>query len=311
LEPDEAAASRPDDPAPFFRGYNEKHPQYERTDMNTSNSEAHAALADADMSAAAANAAGADVDTVTKDSACGCGCAHPPIEQAEACHELLFGRSASYRMFSRLFLKPLSQEEIEELAAMDLHLKALDLKDSEMLAQGFNDMGRGLRKRHTGTRQLLSTDYTMCFDGVEAVNEEVAVPYASIFLGEKALFNQEPRNAVYRLFCAENVTLKQNVNLPEDHLSFELEFLAVLSERADAAIAAGDIGEALRNLELSRDFICKHILTWLDLLSERALKILKTRFYRGVIEATRGYLELDLATLGDILEELGDGQQKD
>ena len=224
----------------------------------------------------------------------------------EAFGDVLKARGSSYRMFSRLFLKPLSDEDIEELVAMDLVSRVEDLEGTGLLADGFNDMGRGLRKRNTGTRQTLATDYTMCFDGVATFNEEVAVPYASVFLSEKALLNQEPRNEVFLLFCAEGISLKSSVKLPEDHLSFELEFLAVLSDRALAALEEGDLQEARRNLELSRRFINENILTWTGLLFERAEKLITTRFYRGVMKATQGYLELDLETISDILEDLGD-----
>ena len=220
--------------------------------------------------------------------------------------EVLRDRAAGYRMFSRLFLKPLTEEDIDLLESMQLIDRALELEGTGLLAEGFNDMGRGVRKRNTGTRQILATDFTMCFDGIDTVDEMVAVPYASIFLGEKALFNQEPRNEVYKLFRAEGITLKSTVRLPEDHLSFELEFLAVLSDRSEAACTGGDIAEAIRNLELARDFIQNHILSWINLFSERANKILKTRFYQGVIKATRGYLTLDLETIDALLESLSD-----
>jgi TorA maturation chaperone TorD len=224
------------------------------------------------------------------------------IPDKEIIIDVLAERNKSYRMLSRLYLKPLSEQEIDELAAVDFVAAAKALEDSELLAKGFNDMGRALTKRHTGTRQQLATDFTMCFDGVEALDGQVAVPYASVFLSEKALLNQEPRNEVYRLFRSESVSLRRGVNLPEDHLSVELEFLAVLSARASEALEAGDVDELDRDLELSRSFINEYILTWFPLFRDRALSILKTRFYRGVLEATEGYLQLDLTTIDGLLE---------
>lgn len=227
--------------------------------------------------------------------------------------DILTGRGNSYRMFSRLFFKPLTTEEIEDLAATDYITIAQSLKEDSpeepnLLAEGFNDMGRDLRKRHTGTRQLLSTDYTMCFDGVDVYEGQVAVPYASVFLGKEELLNQEPQHQVYRIFKSESLGLKSGVDLPEDHLSFELEFLGILSDRAAQALEQDNAQEAIRNLELSRDFIVDNILTWFDLLTERANKILKTRFYRGVLKATKGYLELDLATIEDLIEVIEHGE---
>jgi TorA maturation chaperone TorD len=218
--------------------------------------------------------------------------------------DILTGRANSYRMLSRLFFKPLSTQEIEELAASDYISVAESLEGTGLLAEGFNDMGRALKKRHTGTRQQLSTDFTMCFDGVDTIDDLVAVPYASVFLGEKALLNQEPRHKVYKFYQSEAINLKRGVNLPEDHLSFELEFLAILSDRTAQAVERGDVDEALRSLELSREFINEHILPWLSLFAERAARILKTRFYRGALKATQGYIELDLATIADLAEAI-------
>jgi TorA maturation chaperone TorD len=215
--------------------------------------------------------------------------------------EVLKGRSASYRMFARLFLRPLQEEDIDDLVSMDLMARAADLEGTGPLAEGFNDMGRALRKRHTGTRAQLGTDYTMCFDGLESVDEQVAVPYASVFLGTEALLYQEPRAEVYKLFKAEGVGVKAGIDLAEDHLSFELEFLAVLSDRAMASLESSQGGAALRSLGLSQEFITGSILTWIGLLAERANKLLKTRFYRGALKAVRGYLELDLQIIDEII----------
>jgi len=151
----------------------------------------------------------------------------------------------------------------------------------------------------------LATDYTMCFDGVEAIKDEVAVPYASVFLSEKAILNQEPRHEVYALFKAEGIALKSGINLPEDHLSFELEFLAVLANKAADAVQAGDEPEALRCIQVSASFITEQILSWYDLLRKRALLILKTRFYLGVLKATHGYLQSDLDPLAALAASLG------
>ncbi|MDR1713717.1 MAG: molecular chaperone TorD family protein [Coriobacteriales bacterium] len=218
--------------------------------------------------------------------------------------EVLKGRSDSYRMLSRLFLKPLTEEDIETLAAQNMTVTAEALGGEGLLAEGFNDMGRFLAKRNTGTRQKLATDYTMCFDGVSTVGELVAVPYASVFIGELAELYQKPRAEVFKLFREEGMSLKSGVNLPEDHISFELEFLAILSDRAATALADGDKAAAVRDLELSRDFINEHILTWYGLLAERAAQLLQTRFYRGLLKATQGYLDLDQETIADLLAEL-------
>ena len=217
--------------------------------------------------------------------------------------EILAGRSSSYRMFSRLFLKPLTQEDVESLAAMNLESLADVLGPGE-LAAGFNDMGRGLHRRHTGTTRLLATDFTMCFDGLATLHECTAVPYASVFIGEKtkekAELFQAPRQADRRAYAREGIAIDADLHLPDDHLSFELSFLADLSGKMEEAYRAGAIEEVVRLIEVSQQFRTGHILSWYDEFSDLASRIVETRFYRGVLRATGGYLRAD----GDTLEEL-------
>ena len=228
--------------------------------------------------------------------------------ESENLIQTLDNRTSSYRMFSRLFLKPLSEDEVESLANMGLECVAADMDGSDLLAQGFNDMGRGLHRRHTGTVRLLSTDYTMVFDGVRSYDGLVAVPYASIFagsiVGEKAILFQEPRARDLAAYRAQGIQADPDLHLPDDHLSFELSFLADLSERAAQACRAGDAAEALRLVEASATFLADDVLSWYGDFYELALKLVETRFYRGVLKACGGYLQLDAETLAELRSAL-------
>lgn len=222
--------------------------------------------------------------------------------------EVFDNRTSSYRLFSRLFLKPLTADEVDTLAAMELEKTAADMPDAGLLAEGMNDMGRGLHRRHTGTVRLLSTDYTMVFDGVRSYEGNVATPYASIFggslTGEKAVFYQEPRTKDLAAYRAQGIQVDPNLHLPEDHLSFELSFLADLSEYAQAAAAKGDTAEALSMVKASLNFLRNDVLSWYDSFRDLALKMVDTRFYRGVLKACGGFLEMDLETLEELEEAL-------
>ncbi len=225
---------------------------------------------------------------------------------------VLDDRAASYRMFSRLFLKPLTAEDIEGLSERSLESQGGSLADTseevsagvELLSAGFNDMGRGLHRRHTGTQRLLSTDFTMCFDGVSSFEGLVAVPYASIYngsiKGDKAVFFQEPRANDLAAYRREHIAVDASLHLPEDHLSFEMSFMADLSDKMGEALQRNEVEEALRLVEVSQTFLSDNILSWYGSFYERALSIVQTRFYRGVLKATFGYLLLDQETLGDL-----------
>ena len=223
-------------------------------------------------------------------------------------NEVFGNRTSSYRLFSRLFFKPLTADEVDALVAMELEKAAADMPEGGLLAEGMNDMGRGLHRRHTGTVRILSTDFTMVFDGVRSYDGMVATPYASIFggsiTGEKAIFFQEPRARDLAAYRAQGIQVDPDLHLPEDHLSFELSFLADLSDAAGEAVEKGDEAEALRLVQASSSFLRDNVLSWYGVFCELALKMVETRFYRGVLKACGGFLEVDLATLRELEEAL-------
>lgn len=234
-------------------------------------------------------------------AAAGTAACQASAEQMQEFAQLMGEREAFYRMLSRLFLKPLTAEDIEQLTAMDFVTRAQAF-DEGLLRDGFNDMGRGLRRQHTGTKTLLSTDFTMCFDGVRSIDGKNAVPYASVFLSEDGLMYREPRFRALALYRDAGVELKSGVDLPEDHISFEFEFLAILAGRAKEAFEHNNGEEACKAVETSRKFIENEMLEWTGLFFARAAKLLETRFYQGVIKVAQGYLELDDQVLGDVLQ---------
>lgn len=214
---------------------------------------------------------------------------------------VLEGRSAFYRTLSGLYYRTLTQEQIDALAATDFSEFGAD---DPLLTEGFDDIRRYLRKRNTGTRQELAVDYTSAFEGTKAFKGQRAVPYESVYLSDTGLLNQEPRNEVYRTYKQAAIRLKEGVNLPEDHLSFECEFMAIMSDRAIDLLKDAQTAEAIKNLELQKSFLQDHILSWFKQFADRATLVLKTRFYRGVLKITEGYLALDVETVEDLIAEL-------
>ncbi|MGV8084126.1 MAG: molecular chaperone [Coriobacteriia bacterium] len=215
--------------------------------------------------------------------------------------EVLKNRAAFYRTLSSLYFRTLPQEQIDTLAQTDF--SAFD-GGEPLLAEGFNDIRRYLRKRNTGTRQELAIDFTCCFLGANAFEGRYAVPYESVFRGETGLMMQEPRNEVYRTYKKAAIKLREGIDLPEDHLSFEFEFLAILCDRAAEQLNAGDIESAIKTLSAQQAFIEDHIVSWFGDLAELARKMLKTRFYRGVLKITEGYLKVDQEAIRDLIAEL-------
>lgn len=214
---------------------------------------------------------------------------------------ILEERADFYLMLAGFYYKPLTQAQIDALAAQDF---TAYINGDTLLDEGFDDIRRVLRKRHTGTRSILATEWTSTFGGAEAYRGRYCVPNASVFLDKSGSTYGWPRNVASRIYREQRLRLADNAGMPESHLTFELEFLSVLSREAACALRSGDAGEAAEKIALSRQFIRESVLTWLPSLTELAFAMLKTRFYKGVLKITQGYLELDEETLADLAAEL-------
>ena len=220
------------------------------------------------------------------------------IEEAIAA---LQGRAAFYDLLAALYYKPLTQDQIDHIAAMN---SAAYAEIDEAIAEGFHDIASYLKKCNTGTRQELAVDFTAAFAGTSAWEGRYATPYESVFTSESGLLFQESYHEVYSLFKQNNVARNDGFDFPDDHLSFMCEFQSIVSNRVIEALKQHDIGKAKEQLSLSQLFLADHILSWFDSFETLALKILKTRFYRGVLKMSKGFFLFDAKALDDMLEEM-------
>ena len=217
--------------------------------------------------------------------------------------EVNAGRAAYYRMLAELLWKELTQEQIDHLAALDL--KSLAQGD-EALESGYGDMAAYLRRRNTGTRQELAVDYAHTFLAAGNYESFAATPFESVFTSEMGLLMQDARDEVYKSFCSERVQPDEELHTPEDHLSFEFEFLATLLERTNAACLAGDFARAAELSQKIAEFHKNHQLNWVDDFCDAALDVAETRFYRGVSKVIRAFVRMEANVIADMVEATGE-----
>lgn len=217
--------------------------------------------------------------------------------------EVNAGRAAYYRMLAELLWKELSQEQIDHLASLDL--KSLAAGD-DGLAAGYGDMERYLRRRNTGTRQELAVDYAHTFLAAGNYESFAATPFESVFTSEMGLLMQDARDEVYKSFCAEHIQPDEELHTPEDHLSFEFEFMATLLERTNAACLSGDFARAETLSKKAADFHKDHQLNWVDDFCDAVNEVAETRFYRGLSQVIRAFIHMETEVIADMVEATGE-----
>ena len=99
-------------------------------------------------------------------------------------------------------------------------------------------MRRYLARRGPDARQDLAVDYARVFLAAGVYEGETAVPYESVYTSPEGILMQDSRDEVVRAYRRWGLAIPRDLNVPEDHLAFELEFMGRLSERIAAGLGA-------------------------------------------------------------------------
>jgi len=166
-----------------------------------------------------------------------------------------------------------------------------------------------------GLRQIGSFASSLKEADLEKVRVRLSVEYAGLFLGaggkhvhpsesyyvtKGQLVMQQPRDEVLKLYRAMGVAKAGEFKEPEDHIALELQFMAHLCDKTNAALKRGSFGEARRYLIVQRNFLDEHLGKWIPELASDMLKSSKHEFYRALAKITRAYVDVDKELVADI-----------
>ena len=218
------------------------------------------------------------------------------LEEMRAAND---ARASFCRFLASLYLYELTEEQIEAFA----HLECPG--DGSTIDGALGAMKEYLRHRHGGTRQDLAVEYARVFLGAGTYDRILAPPYESVFTSEERLLMQDARDGAVAFYRRGGLDLPADNTTPEDHLGFELQFMAALVDRASRAIEARDSAALAEAVRMQRDFFALHQENWLPLLCDAVEQFAETGFYQGLAALTRGYVEAERAFLDEAVALLG------
>lgn len=210
-------------------------------------------------------------------------------------HAFLMQRANYYRYLARLFYEELDDALIEQIATTQ-EVVALDdemSEDERALALGTNKMVKYLQRRNPDTMTRTKVDYAALFLGCGAPQETPVSPFESVYTSEERLLMQGARDDVYRCLRADGLVIDDHYNMPEDHIAFEFQYLALLAERAYRHAEAGDDEAAQRERDKMDAFFNEHIAPWVPRFCDEALALAKTPFYQGLLQVTKAWVALE------------------
>jgi len=140
--------------------------------------------------------------------------------------------------------------------------------------------------------------YSDCMALLIGPGKPLAAPWESVYseANEGLIFQQETVD-VRKAYRAFGLQIDKLHHEPDDHIAYELEFVATLCARAAEALAGNSGDEAKTILDAKDAFFTNHLSTWAfkwcDLMDENA----KTDFYRGIALLVRGFIDESLKAI--------------
>lgn len=145
----------------------------------------------------------------------------------------------------------------------------------------------------------LKEEYTRLFIGPGKVPISL---YETAYRQPDALLMQDTTVNLRNQYLASGRIADGIVNLPEDHLAMELEFMYSLATDTVELFESDDLRSLLQNLEKQRDFI--HGRTdWIASLVPKVDDYSQCLGINAVFHVLQNFIEEDIAFIGSIIEQ--------
>ena len=202
-------------------------------------------------------------------------------------------RARMYGMLSRVYLKEVDGEFLDELKSMRFPQNT----GNEVADAAYLRLYEYLRKTPESVLDDLAVDYARAFIGSGSLDAHAAYPYESVYTSSTGLTMQEARDDVLAIYRANALDKSPHWRESEDHAALELLFLKILSERTRHALANGDDRQAKNLLETQKNFLNDHVLNWMGMLVQDVPLYVKHDFYQAF--ATWEFVNEDHAFLNE------------
>lgn len=212
---------------------------------------------------------------------------------------LTANREGLYRFLGRLFEREVDQILLAQMADVTFPGECSEKE----LDQGYRLLGRYLQHQGSNSEIDLAVDYARVFLGAGIVGNEAAYPYESVYTSPKRLIMQDARDQVLAAYRAKNLKKTETLDIPEDHIALEFEFMALLCQETQQAVAEQDWSAVSDCLKEQLEFLTAHLLNWVPAFCHDIEKYAGTDFYKAVAKIASAYLRIERNILEDMIAD--------
>ena len=212
--------------------------------------------------------------------------------------EVVTDRRSSYAFLSRVFQEEVSSKLLSELVESNAFNRSASRTGLEVFGEFISKLkGSDLEKAAAD----LAAEYADLF--LNAGDHSV-FPYESAYTSPERLLMQKARDDVLRGYTQQGLGRSVNHNEPEDHLATELEFMSFLCEKTVKALQADDVEQGIACLQKQMEFLEQHLLAWCPGFCSDMMAASTSDFYRGIALLTRNFLQSELETIPELIEQV-------
>lgn len=140
----------------------------------------------------------------------------------------------------------------------------------------------------------IRTEYAELFLGPRP---PLAPPYESLYIGYPNRLFTDVTRQVRRVYEENGFEVVKRNRVPDDHLGFELEFMARLAAECAEDLELNAIDAARKSLELQKTFLSDHLARWLPLFYERVKDAQCSPYYEAWAKFTMHIVDDDMRYL--------------
>ena len=202
---------------------------------------------------------------------------------------LMDNRIYMYRLLGRIYKEEIDQELFNQLSTLRFSSEC----DEGELSEGYREFEAFFQKTYLDPITDLAVDYARVFLGAGIFEGTSAYPYESVYTSPERLIMQDARDEVLAMYREFGLDKDEKLNIPEDHIGFEFEFMIYLCQACKEALHNDNYEKAEALIQTQTLFLQKHLLNWTSLFCDDILICAQTDFYKAVAKLTRGYLTLE------------------
>ncbi len=199
--------------------------------------------------------------------------------------------SKSILFVSFFYLKRPDKEFFNKITSDEFKLALKEVSSDKKFEESlryFDKFYKEVEKsKDEGIINNLQVDWTKLIRGIKK-GYSLPPPYESVWRGEDAImesFTQE----VIKFYVNSGTGIDLNGEIP-DHIGIELKFLSILAYLEKEGWESEDEEKVKISVKLQKEFLEKHILTWVPFFCERMFEKAETAFYKAVSLFTKNFL---------------------